>query len=72
MEFVRDVAGMEEVMDFYRLAGDLDYGLRVVVADAAAFDAFYKHLIGLISLKSVTSRFALENIKSETAFPITN
>jgi Lrp/AsnC family transcriptional regulator len=68
--FVKEVAAMEEVMDFYRLAGDVDFGLRIVVADAAAFDAFYKRLIGLISLKTVMSRFALENIKSETAFPI--
>ncbi|HUB64715.1 MAG TPA: Lrp/AsnC family transcriptional regulator [Methylocella sp.] len=68
--FAKDVAAMEEVMDFYRLAGDVDYVLRVVVADAAAFDAFYKRLIGLTSLKTVTSRFALENIKSETALPI--
>jgi Lrp/AsnC family transcriptional regulator len=70
--FARDIAAMEEVMDFYRLAGDVDYGLRVVVADAAAFDAFYKRLVGLIPLKTVTSRFVLESIKSETAFPITN
>jgi Lrp/AsnC family transcriptional regulator len=68
--FARDVAAMEEVMDFYRMAGDVDYVLRVIVPDAAAFDAFYKRLIDLIPLKNVTSRFAMENIKSDTAFPI--
>ncbi|HET6375021.1 MAG TPA: Lrp/AsnC family transcriptional regulator [Methylocella sp.] len=68
--FAAEVASMEEVMDFYRLAGDADYGLRVVAADAAAFDAFYKRLIALMPLKSVLSRFALEVIKSETAFPV--
>ena len=52
------------------MAGDVDYGLRVVVSDAAAFDVFYKHLIETIPLKNVTSRFALENVKCETAFPI--
>jgi hypothetical protein len=52
----------------YRLAGDVDHGLRVVVPDAAAFDIFYKRLIETIPLKNVTSRFALENVKSETAF----
>jgi Lrp/AsnC family transcriptional regulator len=57
-------------MEFYRLAGDVDYFLRVVVPDAAAFDGFYKRLIETMPLKKVTSRFALENIKSETAFPI--
>ena len=43
------------------MAGDVDYGLRVVVPDAAAFDVFYKRLIETIPLKNVTSRFALEN-----------
>jgi len=68
--FAAEVAAMEEVMDFYRMAGDIDFLLRVVVADTAAFDRFYQRLIELIPLKSVTSRFALEEIKSETAFPI--
>lgn len=65
-----DLAAMEEVMDIYRMAGDVDYVLRVITPDTASFDAFYKRLIELIPLKNVTSRFALEKIKSETAFPI--
>ena len=68
--FAAEIAAMEEVMEFYRLAGDVDYFLRVVVPDAAAFDTFYKRLIETMPLKKVTSRFALENIKSETAYPI--
>ncbi|WOJ90794.1 Lrp/AsnC family transcriptional regulator [Methylocapsa polymorpha] len=68
--FAAELAAMEEVMDLYRLAGDVDYVLRVVTSDTTSFDAFYKRLIDLIPLKNVTSRFALENIKSETAFPI--
>jgi Lrp/AsnC family transcriptional regulator len=68
--FAAEVAAMDEVMEFYRVAGDIDYFLRVVVLDAAAFDAFYMRLIETMPLKKVTSRFALENIKSETAFPI--
>ena len=68
--FAAEIAAMEEVMECYRMAGDIDYGLRVVVPDAAAFDIFYKRLIETIPLKNVTSRFALENVKSETAFPI--
>ncbi len=68
--FAAEVAAMDEVMDFYRVAGDVDYFLRVVVPDAAAFDIFYRRLIETMPLKKVTSRFALENIKSETAFPI--
>jgi Lrp/AsnC family transcriptional regulator len=68
--FAAEVSAMDEVMEFYRLAGDVDYFLRVVVPDAVAFDAFYKRLIETMPLKKVTSRFALESIKSETAFPI--
>jgi Lrp/AsnC family transcriptional regulator len=68
--FATNVAAMEEVTDFYRMAGDVDYFLRVVVEDTAAFDAFYQRLIELIPLRNVTSRFTLENIKSETGLPI--
>jgi Lrp/AsnC family transcriptional regulator len=68
--FARTVAAMPEVQEFYRMAGDVDYMLRCVVADMAAYDAFYKRLIGTLPLKNVTSRFAMEKIKSTTALPI--
>jgi Lrp/AsnC family transcriptional regulator len=68
--FAETVSAMPEVMEFYRMAGDVDYMLRVVVSDMPAYDAFYKRLIGTVSLKSVTSRFAMERIKSETAYVI--
>ncbi len=68
--FAEGIAGMPEVMELYRMAGDVDYMLRVVVADMAAYDAFYKRLIGRFPLKNVTSRFAMERIKSTTALPI--
>ena len=68
--FAERVAAMPEVMEFYRMAGDVDYMLRVAVADMAAYDGFYKRLISSVSLKNVTSRFAMERIKSETAYPI--
>jgi Lrp/AsnC family transcriptional regulator len=68
--FASNVAAMEEVMDFYHMTGDVDYVLRVVVADTDAFDAFFKRLNSLMPLENVTSRFALETIKSESAFPI--
>jgi len=64
------VGAMPEVMEFYRMAGDVDYMLRVVVADIAGYDAFYKKLIATVPLKNVTSRFAMERIKSTTALPI--
>ncbi len=59
-----------EVMEFYRMAGDVDYMLRVVVTDIQGYDAFYKRLIAAVPLKNVTSRFAMEKIKSTTALPI--
>ena len=68
--FAEMVGSMPEVMEFYRMAGDVDYMLRVVVADIAGYDTFYKKLIGTVALKNVTSRFAMEKIKSTTALPI--
>jgi Lrp/AsnC family transcriptional regulator len=68
--FAKVVGAMPEVMEFYRMAGDVDYMLRVVVPDIAGYDAFYKRLIGALPLKNVTSRFAMEKIKSTTALPI--
>ena len=64
------VGAMPEVMEFYRMAGDVDYMLRVVVPDIAGYDTFYKKLISSVSLKNVTSRFAMEKIKATTALPI--
>lgn len=69
-KFAAEVAAMQEVMDCYRMAGDIDYMLRVVVQNTAGFDAFYKRLVALAPLKSVKSRFALEGLKAETALPI--
>jgi Lrp/AsnC family transcriptional regulator len=66
--FAGTITDMPEVMDLYRMAGDVDYLLKVVVPDIASFDAFYKRLIGVVPLKNVTSRFAMERIKSTTAF----
>ena len=68
--FAETVGGMPEVMEFYRMAGDVDYMLRVVVHDMPDYDTFYKKLIATVPLKNVTSRFAMERIKSTTALPI--
>lgn len=69
-KFANAVSALPEVMEFYRMAGDVDYMLRVVVADMAAYDGFYKRLIETMPLKNVTSRFAMERIKSTTAYPV--
>ncbi|ABD85586.1 Lrp/AsnC family transcriptional regulator [Rhodopseudomonas palustris] len=69
-KFADAVSAMPEVIEFYRMAGDVDYMLRVVVADMRAYDVFYKKLISAVALKNVTSRFAMEKIKSVTALPV--
>lgn len=68
--FAEAVSAMPEVLEFYRMAGDVDYMLRVVVADMQSYDVFYKKLIAAVPLKNVTSRFAMEKIKSVTMLPI--
>src|SRR5262249_48078174 len=68
--FAETVGSMPEVMEFYRMAGDVDYMLRVVVTDIQGYDAVHKRLIGSVPLKNVTSRFAMEKIKATTALPI--
>ena len=68
--FAQTIEAMPEVMEFYRMAGDVDYMLRVVVPDIAGYDAFYKRMIAAVPLKNVTSRFAMEKIKFTTALPI--
>ena len=68
--FAETVAAMPEVLEFYRMAGDVDYMLRVVVADMRAYDGFYKRLIAKVPLKNVTSRFAMERVKASTVLPI--
>jgi Lrp/AsnC family transcriptional regulator len=69
-KFADMVGAMPEVMEFYRMAGDVDYMLRVVVPDIQGYDTFYKKLIASVPLKNVTSRFAMEKIKATTALPI--
>ena len=68
--FAATVRAMPEVMEFYRMAGDVDYMLRVVTTDIQSYDVFYKRLIATAPLKNVTSRFAMERIKSTTALPL--
>ncbi|MDB5648842.1 MAG: transcriptional regulator, AsnC family [Hyphomicrobiales bacterium] len=68
--FATAVNAMPEVMELYRMAGDVDYMLRVVVSDMADYDRFYRKLIEDFQLKNVTSRFAMERIKSTTAYRV--
>ena len=68
--FSKAVARMEEVVEFYRMSGDIDYLLRIVVPDIASYDAFYKRLIRTAEFAEVSSSFALEEIKYTTALPL--
>lgn len=68
--FAEVVSAMPEVVEFYRLSGDVDYLLKVVVPDIAAYDVFYKKLVSKIDLSDVSSSFAMEEIKYTTALPL--
>ncbi|MBL09080.1 MAG: ArsR family transcriptional regulator [Acidiferrobacteraceae bacterium] len=68
--FATSVEDMPEILDFYRMSGEIDYLLRVVVPDIAAFDSFYQRLINRVPLSDVTSSFAMEQIKHTTSLPI--
>ena len=69
--FAEKIANYDEVAEFYRMSGEYDYLMRIVVADIAAFDQFYKRLVEETpDLSDVTSSFAMEQIKYTTALPI--
>ncbi len=68
--FAAAVTAMPEVMEVHRMAGDIDYFLRVAVADMPSYDDFYRRLIAAVPVKNITSRFSMERIKATTAYPI--
>jgi Lrp/AsnC family transcriptional regulator len=69
-KFARAVKEMPEITAIWRMAGDIDYLLRVVVRDMEAYDAFYKRLIKRIPLNDVSSTFVMEELKYTTALPL--
>ena len=69
-EFASMIKQSPEVVEFYRMSGEVDYLLRVVVPDMAAYDRFYKSLISTVKLSDVSSSFAMEEIKNSTALPL--
>ena len=64
------VRAIPEVVEFYRMSGDVDYLLRVVAPDIAAYDQIYKRLIREVDLSDVSSSFAMEELKFTTALPL--
>ncbi len=69
-KFAAAAAGIEEVVEFYRMAGEVDYMLKLLVRDMADYDRVYKKLIKAVPLSDVSASFAMERIKYETAVPL--
>lgn len=69
-QFANAVADVPEIVEVYRMSGDLDYLLRVVVPDIAGYDAVYRRLINSVELFDVSSSFAMEQMKFTTALPL--
>ena len=68
--FAKFIKVMPEVQEFHRMAGEVDYLLKIVVPDMDHFDIFYKNMIEKTPLTDVTSSFSMEIIKNTTALPI--
>ena len=69
-KFAQATASIAEVVEFYRMAGDTDYLLKLLVRDVGDYDRVYKRLIEAAPLSDVSASFAMERIKYETAVPI--
>lgn len=69
-DLARVTAGFPEIVELYRMSGDVDYLMKVVVADIEDYDRFYKALIAAVKLTDVSSTFAMEQIKYSTALPL--
>ena len=70
-QFVRSVREIPEITEIYRMSGDVDYLVRIVVPDIAAYDVVYKRRISTVEFLYVSASFALETIKYTTALPLT-
>jgi len=68
--FAAAVDSLPQIMEVYRMAGEMDYLLRVAVPDMPAFDALYKRLTDAVAIKTLTSHFAMERMKFTTAYPV--
>jgi len=69
-EFRKVANDFKEIVEFYRMSGEVDYLLRVVVSDMKAYDTFYRKLIARASFADISSSFAMEEIKYTTALPV--
>jgi Lrp/AsnC family transcriptional regulator len=71
-QFAEGVRAVPEVIEFYRLSGDVDYLLKIMVADINDYDRVYKKLISIAPMHDVASSFAMERIKSSTELPLSH
>ncbi len=69
-KFSRSITEFPEIIEFYRLSGDIDYLLKIVVPDMKAFDKFYKRLITQADFSDISSSFAMEELKNTTRLPV--
>lgn len=69
-QFAAAVEKIPEVVELYRMSGEIDYLMKIVVADIAHYDRVYKRLIKMVKLTDVSSSFAMERMKSTTALPV--
>lgn len=69
-EFAEGVSKIDEVVEFYRMSGEIDYLLKIVARDIADYDRIYRKLTKVADLSDVSSSFAMQEIKSTTALPL--
>ncbi len=68
--FTHAIADLPEIVEAHRLAGDIDYILKVYVADAHAFDVFYQRLVSRVEIFNVTSALSMEVMKPHGGIPL--
>jgi Lrp/AsnC family transcriptional regulator len=69
-QFAQALNDLPQIMEAYRMAGEMDYLLRVAVPDMSAYDTLYKRLTDAVAIKNVTSHFSMERMKFSTAYPL--
>ena len=69
-KFAKTVTAIPEVIEFYRMAGDVDYLLKIAVQSVADYDRVYKALISKIEVADVSATFAMECLKNTTELPV--
>jgi len=69
-QFSQGVQRMPEVVEFYRMGGDIDYLLKIVLTEISDYDDVYKRLIAVAPLADVSAAFAMEAIKNTTELPL--